>query len=110
MSTEADQDASVAEAAQERATLDLRNLPRPQRHRTVIGALEALDAGTPLVIINDHVPHGLKTQLERRYGDRLGWDDLELGDTLARVAMWLGPLEGADTARAAADFLQVRVG
>ena len=110
MSRESDQDAPGADAAQEHATLDLRNLPRPQRHRTVIGALEALDAGTQLVIINDHVPHGLKAQLERRYGDRLGWNDIELGETLARVAMWLEPLEGADAARAAADFLQVRVG
>ena len=110
MGMESGQDASEADAAREYATLDLRNLPRPQRHRTVIGALESLDSGTRLVIINDHVPHGLKAQLERRYGDRLGWDDLELGETLARVAMWLEPLEGADTVRAAAVFLKVRVG
>lgn len=110
MSTESDQDAPVDDGPEGHATLDLCNLPRPQRHRTVIAALEALDAGTRLVIINDHAPLGLKAQLERRYGDRLGWDDLELGVERARVALWLRASDGAATARAAADFLQVRVG
>src|SRR5688500_1371898 len=61
-------------AAEERAILDLTGLPRPQRHRTVMAALEALDPGTRLVVVNDHEATGLRIQLQRRYGGRLGWD------------------------------------
>lgn len=87
------------------ALLDLTGLPRPQRHRTVIAALEALDARVPLVVVNDHEPAGLRRQLERRYGDRLGWEvRARTGDRVA-VAIWLdepGPARGAALALAAA--------
>ncbi len=97
---------AVEDTAGQRATLDLTGLARPQRHRTVIATLEALQPGTRLVIVNDHVPRGLKTQLERRYGDRLGWEDIELGEQRATVAMWLN--EGP-ALRSAADLHAVRV-
>jgi uncharacterized protein (DUF2249 family)/quercetin dioxygenase-like cupin family protein len=71
------------------AVLNLTGLPRRQRHGTVIGALEALDAGTRLVIVNDHEPNGLHTQLERRYGPRLGWDVRERAGDHVAVAIWL---------------------
>lgn len=79
-----------AEAPDEpRALLDLTGLPRPQRHKTVIGALEALAPGTPLVIVNDHEPNGLARQLERRYGPLLGWDVRERSGDRVAVAIWL---------------------
>jgi uncharacterized protein (DUF2249 family)/quercetin dioxygenase-like cupin family protein len=79
-----------ADAPEEpRALLDLTGLPRPQRHRTVIAALEALAHGTPLVIVNDHEPDALQRQLERRYGPRLGWDLRERSGDRAAVAIWL---------------------
>jgi len=71
------------------AVLNLTGLPRRQRHGTVIGALEALDAGTRLVIVNDHEPNGLRAQLERRYGPRLGWDVRERAGDHVAVAIWL---------------------
>lgn len=81
------------------ALLDLTGLPRPQRHRTVIAALEALAWGVPLVIVNDHEPTGLQRRLARRYEDRLGWEvRARTGDRIA-VAIWL--LEPATDARAA---------
>jgi uncharacterized protein (DUF2249 family) len=61
-------------AAEERAILDLTGLPRPQRHRTVIAALEALDPGTRLVVVNDHEPTGLRIQLQRLYDGRVRWE------------------------------------
>ncbi|MGD9695624.1 MAG: DUF2249 domain-containing protein [Thermoleophilia bacterium] len=71
------------------ALLDLTGLPRPQRHRLVIAALEALDAGSRLVIVNDHEPVGLRRQLERRYAERLGWEGRESAEARAVVAIWL---------------------
>ena len=59
------------------ALLDLSRPPPPQRHRTVTASLEALEAGTPLVIVDDHEPVALERQLRRRYGPGLGW---ELGE------------------------------
>ena len=77
-----------AEAPDEpRALLDLTGLPRPQRHRTVIAALEALAQGTALVIVNDHEPNALQRQLERRYGSRLGWDLRERSGDRVAVAI-----------------------
>ena len=65
---------SAPDVTEERAILDLTGLPRRQRHRTVIAALEALDPGTRLVVVNDHEPTGLRIQLQRLYGGRLGWE------------------------------------
>jgi uncharacterized protein (DUF2249 family)/quercetin dioxygenase-like cupin family protein len=72
-----------------RALLDLTGLPRPQRHRTVIATLEALEPGTPLVIVNDHEPRALRRQLERRYGPHLGWELRERSGDRVAAAIWL---------------------
>jgi uncharacterized protein (DUF2249 family)/quercetin dioxygenase-like cupin family protein len=85
-----------------RAWLDLTRLPRPQRHRTVIAALEALEPGTPLVVVNDHEPAGLRRQLERRYDARLGWDVRDRRPDRVAVAIWLeGPGDPVPLSRAA---------
>jgi uncharacterized protein (DUF2249 family)/quercetin dioxygenase-like cupin family protein len=86
-----------------RALLDLTGLPRPQRHRTVIAALEALEPGTPLVIVNDHEPNALQLQLERRYGPLLGWDLRERSGDRVAVAIWLQTPSETDFASDAAD-------
>lgn len=90
-------------ASRPQALLDLTGLPRPQRHRTVIAALEALDARVPLVVVNDHEPAGLQRQLERRYEGRLGWEvRARTGDRVA-VAIWLeSPPRAGDAALALA--------
>lgn len=74
-----------------RALLDLTLLPRAQRHRTVVAALEALDLGTRLVVINDRDPRALQRRLVRRYGDRLGWEPREDSGDRVAVAIWLDP-------------------
>ena len=81
--------ASADAPDERRALLDLTGLPRPQRHRTVIATLEALERGTPLVIVNDHEPNALQRQLERRYGPLLGWDLRERSGERVAVAIWL---------------------
>jgi uncharacterized protein (DUF2249 family)/quercetin dioxygenase-like cupin family protein len=72
-----------------RALLDLTGLPRLQRHRAVIAALEALESGTPLVIVNDHEPNALRRQLERRYGPHLGWEVRERSGDRVAAAIWV---------------------
>jgi uncharacterized protein (DUF2249 family)/quercetin dioxygenase-like cupin family protein len=71
------------------ALLDLRGLPRPQRNRTVIATLEALEHGIPLIVVADHEPAALRRQLERRYNRRLGWDVRERSVDRVEVAIWL---------------------
>jgi uncharacterized protein (DUF2249 family)/quercetin dioxygenase-like cupin family protein len=96
-----------AEAPDEpRALLDLTGLPRPQRHRTVIAALEALAQGTPLVIVNDHEPNALQRQLEGRYGPRLGWDLRERSGDRVAVAIWLDEPHEPGLVSSAAAVLQ----
>lgn len=48
------------------------------------------------MILNDHEQRGLETQLQRRYGPRLGWDVRERTPERVAVAIWLE--EAADTA------------
>lgn len=85
-----------AEPPEPRALLDLRQLPRPQRHRTIIATLEALEQGVPLVVVNDHEPKVLQRQLERRYGARLGWELREHSSNRVAVAIWLNEPRGLD--------------
>ncbi|MBV0925865.1 DUF2249 domain-containing protein [Halomicroarcula limicola] len=40
-------------------TLDLRDVPPPERHPMIHAAFEALDSGTVLEIVNDHEPKPL---------------------------------------------------
>lgn len=40
-------------------TLDLRDVPPPQRHSKIHDAFDALDSGETLQIINDHEPKPL---------------------------------------------------
>jgi uncharacterized protein (DUF2249 family)/quercetin dioxygenase-like cupin family protein len=71
------------------ALLDVRGLPRPERHRTVIATLEAMVPGTPLNVVTDHEPAALRRRLERRYGERLGWAVRERSVERVAVAIWL---------------------
>jgi uncharacterized protein (DUF2249 family)/quercetin dioxygenase-like cupin family protein len=89
-----------------RALLDLMALPRPQRHRTVIAALEALESGTPLVVVNDHEPNALRRQLERRYGPNLGWEVRERSGDRVATAIWLDEPREPEPAPSAERVLQ----
>jgi uncharacterized protein (DUF2249 family) len=90
---------SAPSITEERAILDLTGLPRRQRHRTVIATLEALDPGTRLVVVNDHEPTGLRIQLQRLYGGRLGWE--ARGGAGGRIVVALRLAEDPSTAQSA---------
>lgn len=44
-------------------TLDLRDLPPPERHPKIFEAFESLDSGEELTLINDHEPAPLYYQM-----------------------------------------------
>jgi uncharacterized protein (DUF2249 family) len=65
--------------------LDLRPLPRPERHAQVFAAVGGLLPGEGLVIANDHDPLGLRRQLEEQDLGHLGWQYLAQGPDVWRV-------------------------
>lgn len=45
-------------------TLDLRDVPPPERHPKIFEAFEALDSGEALTLINDHRPRPLFYEMQ----------------------------------------------
>ena len=65
--------------------IDVRNIPKPERHPLIIKAYEELEIGTGLILINDHVPEGLRVEMVREFADAVGWEPLESAEGEARV-------------------------
>lgn len=68
-------------------TLDVRTLPHAARHQRIFSILDHLDVGQVLTIANDHDPAPLGYQLRALYGDKFGWDYVERGPEVWRVAI-----------------------
>jgi uncharacterized protein (DUF2249 family) len=47
--------------------------------------LDELEAGTTVILVNDHDPLPLRYQLEATRGDRFSWDYLESGPKTWKV-------------------------
>lgn len=71
----------------EEMTLDVRTLPHAQRHATIFALLERLEVGQALTITNDHDPAPLGYQLRALHGEKYGWEYVESGPTVWRVAI-----------------------
>lgn len=54
--------------------LDLREVPRPERHPLVFANLDALTVGESFVLINDHDPVPLSRQIEDRRPGQATWE------------------------------------
>jgi uncharacterized protein (DUF2249 family) len=54
--------------------LDLREVPRPERHPLVFASLDALTVGESFVLINDHDPVPLSRQIEDRRPGQVTWE------------------------------------
>ena len=52
------------------AAIDVRVIPRPERHR-LIGTFERLNSGDTLLVINDHDPRLLSYQFDARYARQI---------------------------------------
>lgn len=64
-------------------TLDLRDVPPPERHPKIFEAFEALESGEALTLVNDHEPRPLYYELEAEVEefDADGYSVEQRGDT-----------------------------
>lgn len=64
-------------------TLDLRDVPPPERHPKIFDAFEALESGEALTLINDHEPRPLYYEMAAEVAsfDADGYDVEQRGET-----------------------------
>lgn len=65
--------------------LDVRGLPREERHAKIFGAFGELAPGESFVLANDHDPVPLRAKLESVHLGELGWEYLAQGPEVWRV-------------------------
>ncbi|WP_209326115.1 DUF2249 domain-containing protein [Brevibacterium renqingii] len=69
----------------EEAVIDVRTVPKPERHPHIIKAYQQLEVGAGLILVNDHVPEGLRVEMFREFADAVGWEPLESTEDEVRV-------------------------
>jgi|GEM_PF-761679 len=65
--------------------LDVRGLPREERHAKIFGAFGELAPGESFVLVNDHDPLPLRAKLEAVHLGELGWEYLASGPSVWRI-------------------------
>ncbi len=65
--------------------LDLREVPRPQRHPLVFAKLDALAVGDAFVLVNDHDPVPLSRQIQELRPGQITWQYNQRGPALFRI-------------------------
>lgn len=68
-------------------TIDVRALAPSQRHATIFSTFSQLREGETLQLVNDHDPWPLHGQFEARLPGQFGWDYVERGPAVWRVAL-----------------------
>jgi uncharacterized protein (DUF2249 family) len=67
--------------------LDVRDIPRQQRHEIIPRLFDNLRSGEALQLIVDHDPRPLRHFLETVHGDGCQWSYLEQGPEIWRVEL-----------------------
>jgi uncharacterized protein (DUF2249 family)/quercetin dioxygenase-like cupin family protein len=75
----------MSEKVSEPVVIDVRPIPKPQRHTLIFQSLETLTTGQSVVVLNDHNPIPLRRQVESLYGDQFAWQYLEEGPEVYRL-------------------------
>ena len=65
--------------------LDVRVIPPPQKHPTILSRFHALKAGESFTLINDHDPKPLYYQFSAEHAGQFEWEYLERGPQVWRV-------------------------
>lgn len=65
--------------------LDLREVPRPQRHPMIFAKFDALAVGDSVRLLNDHDPIPLNRQFENIRPGQASWEYIERGPALFRI-------------------------
>jgi uncharacterized protein (DUF2249 family) len=66
-------------------TLDIRQIPPPQKHPTVFQTFALLTVGQSFILINDHDPKPLYYQFMHEQEGQFTWEYLEQGPQVWRV-------------------------
>lgn len=72
-------------APADKSVLDLREIPRPQRHALVFDCLDRLPIGQTFTLVNDHDPLPLRNQIEMRFPKESAWEYVERGPETFRI-------------------------
>ena len=65
--------------------LDVRAIPPPQKHPTILSRFDALQPGQSFTLVNDHDPKPLYYQFNAEQPGRFEWEYLESGPSVWRV-------------------------
>ncbi|WP_132993067.1 DUF2249 domain-containing protein [Gordonia zhaorongruii] len=57
-------------------TLDVREIPKPQRHPKIFSLFDGLDVGEAIILVNDHDPRHLHDEFEADRAGGYSWDYL----------------------------------
>ena len=67
--------------------LDVRVIPPREKHPTIFQTFASLAPGESFVLVNDHDPRPLRYQFEYEHAGQFGWECLEQGPAVWRVAI-----------------------
>ncbi|MFC0314565.1 DUF2249 domain-containing protein [Gordonia phosphorivorans] len=69
-------------------TIDVREIPKPQRHPKIFGAFDELAVGDAVILVNDHDPQPLHAQFADHRPGGFAWEYLvrEPGDFRIRIS------------------------
>lgn len=72
--------------------VDVRQVPKPERHPTIFSAYEALGVGESFVLINDHDPRHLREEFDRDFPGSYAWTyvNRDPGDWRIRITKLAG--------------------
>jgi uncharacterized protein (DUF2249 family) len=65
--------------------LDVRQLPKPDKHPTIFAAYAALVVDESFVLVNNHDPKHLHQEFEADHAGSYGWDYVEKGPAVWRI-------------------------
>lgn len=69
----------------EALSIDVRVVPRPERHPRIFGMLDSLQPGGTMQITVDHDPLPLYYHIEANFSGRYGWRYIERGPEVWKV-------------------------
>jgi uncharacterized protein (DUF2249 family) len=73
------------DAATNDEELDLRHVPRGQRHPLVFSRFDSLVLGEDLVLVNDHDPQPLHVQFDKLRPNEAEWHYVDRGPDVFRI-------------------------
>lgn len=71
---------SAADTGPDDTELDVRGLPKPQRHPVIFARFEALAVGESFTLVNSHDPKHLHDEFEREHPGAYAWAYLDGGE------------------------------